>query len=103
MKENINQSFEKIMNNSFIRIDGYLVEKGVDPETGKPGLRWGKSWYKDEESVKKAVDETCKLLTISIVRNGVHDQLPPEYVEPYLKGESGWDKFNKEQQKSDQH
>ena len=96
--EDLNQSLEKVTNNTFIKIDGYLVEKAINPETGKEALKWGNHFYKDEDAVKAAVKEACRLLSISIVNpNGESKKLGPEIVEKYHKGESGYNSYKEEQ------
>lgn len=62
------ESLEKVTNNTFIRIDGYLVEKGIEPETKKEALKWGDFWYKDEVAVRKAVKRVCEYIGMSIVK-----------------------------------
>jgi hypothetical protein len=94
----ITESLEKVTNSTFINIDGYLVEKGIDPETGKEALKWGCHYYKDETAVKKAVEEACRYLSISIVKEGVSERLNSKYVESYHKGQSAYDQYKKDQQ-----
>ena len=55
-----NNSFQGLVDSTFIRINGCLVEKGV------LGFKWGDQWFSDIEQVKIKIEESCNNIADSI-------------------------------------
>lgn len=68
MKKNLSESFAKLVDSTFENIDGILVVKSVNPDTGEEGYIWGDKWYSSVEEVKVAKKEVTHALNESINR-----------------------------------
>lgn len=63
------KGFETFVDSTFQRIDGILVMKGPCKNTGKEGFYWCNEWYPDADAVRKAMNEVCSRLSLSLVNN----------------------------------
>lgn len=99
MKQNLAQSFQKIVDSTFVNIDGILVQRGINPKNGEEGLMWGNQWHANEEEVRAAMKYAAKAIQLSIVnQNGEVVDLPKFYTDKYKQGKSAWDEYKKDQE-----
>ena len=97
-KNDLGNSFAKLIDGNFIRVDGSLVQKGPNPNTGEEGLIYQGVWYKNIDEVKDAMRGIYDLISLAIVNpNGDTTKLSQRYTECYHKGESGYKKFKEDQ------
>lgn len=97
MGSDLSKAFAKIIDSTYVRIDGFLVERGIDPSTGGEILKWEGHCYKNVDEVRSALNGVYNLISLSIVNpNGIVKQLGPEYAQCYSKGEGAYEKYKKD-------
>jgi hypothetical protein len=62
------RSFQKIVDSTFVNIDGILVQRGVN-RNGEEGFMWGGVFCKDIEEVRKVRDSAIQIIKTSLVDN----------------------------------
>lgn len=96
---NIGKSFEKLVDSTFIKIDGCLVKRGINEHTGQEGLIWLDEWFENEADVRNAMKGIYSRISLSIVNpNGVVKELDSKYADCYRNGESAYSKYKKDQE-----
>jgi hypothetical protein len=94
----IAKSFEKLVDSTFMKIDGCLVKRGINEHTGQEGLIWLDEWFENEADVRNAMKGIYGQISLSIMNsNGGVKKLGDEYADCYRNGESGWGKYKNDQ------
>ncbi len=96
-KSDIGESFEKLTNSMYERVDtgggSILVEKSKNKE-GYDGYRWAGEWFPSIEAVKNAIRGVFANISLSIVNpNGETKKLGQDYTDMYFNGQSPYNKF----------
>lgn len=95
--KDIKKSFQKLVDDTFINIDGILVQKGVNAN-GNNGYVWHGEWYETPDEIRNAMKGIYTTISLSIVNpNGEEKKLGKEYTDLYFKGGSGYDAYRKDQ------
>jgi len=97
-KKDIGKSFEKLVDDTFINVDGILVQRAVHPYTGLEGYLWDDHWCASTEEVRAAKEYAANAIKMSIVNpNGDETILSKRYTEKYKHGESGYVEWKRDQ------
>lgn len=99
MKNSINESFKKVVDNTFENIDGILVQKGINKRTGESGFIWGGVFCHTTEDVKQLMKYSAQAIQLSIVNpNGEVIDLPKFYTDKYKQGKGAYNEYKKDQE-----
>lgn len=64
----IAKSFEKLVDSTFVKIGGVLVQIGININTGEDVFIWGNEWYRSESEVRKAMADACSVIDKSMIK-----------------------------------
>jgi hypothetical protein len=67
--KNIGKSFAKLIDFTFVNIDGILVQRGINPVNGDEGYIWGNSWYASIDEVRAVKDNATNSIKMSIIKS----------------------------------
>ena len=99
MTNNIGKSFEKLVEDTYQKIDGFLVKKGFCEDTGKPGFIWGDEFFESIEAVQNAMKGIYAQISLRIVNpNGEVKKLSSKYTDMYFNGQSPYNKYKEDKE-----
>jgi hypothetical protein len=92
-KKGIAEHFKEIVDSTFVRVDGILVERGVD-KNGVQGFYWAGQFYEKIEDVKQEMNGLSSLINLSIINpNGEVKRLEKVHTNGYYNGKSPYTLF----------